>query len=148
MWPKLNTMKHFVTLVACFTSFIALAQNPNYDPDSNGDNLIGVADLASLLAVYNTMLPIDSLNVAYFTDLDTVGYYDGEAMHGLPLDADVVVQNPDHPISLLVVLQPQKRKSIILEEGFWVEDSILGIGGPPARSLRPYVFIDGRWFAL
>ena len=60
MWPKLNTMKHFVTLVACFASFIALAQNPNYDPDSNGDDLIGAEDLVSLLGVYNTSLAVDT----------------------------------------------------------------------------------------
>ena len=53
-------MKHFVTLVACFASFIAVAQNPNYDPDSNGDDLIGAADLTSLLAVYNTSLAVDT----------------------------------------------------------------------------------------
>jgi len=53
-------MKHFVTLVACFASFIALAQNPNYDPDSNGDDLIGAEDLVSLLGVYNTSLAVDT----------------------------------------------------------------------------------------
>lgn len=60
MWPKLNTMKRFVTLVACFASVIALAQNPNYDPDSNGDDLIGAEDLVSLLGVYNTSLAVDT----------------------------------------------------------------------------------------
>lgn len=60
MWPKLNTMKHFVTLAALLTSLIALAQNPNYDPDSNGDDLIGAVDLTSLLAVYNTSLAVDT----------------------------------------------------------------------------------------
>ena len=60
MWPKLNTMKHFVTLVACLASFFALAQNPNYDPDSNGDDLIGAEDLVSLLGVYNTSLAVDT----------------------------------------------------------------------------------------
>jgi len=60
MWPKLNTMKHFVTLAALMTSLIALAQNPNYDPDSNGDDLIGAEDLVSLLGVYNTSLAVDT----------------------------------------------------------------------------------------
>ena len=60
MWPKLNTMKHFVTLAALLTSLVALPQNPNYDPDSNGDELIGAVDLTSLLAVYNTSLAVDT----------------------------------------------------------------------------------------
>ena len=53
-------MKHFVTLAALLTSLIALAQNPNYDPDSNGDDLIGAEDLVSLLGVYNTSLAVDT----------------------------------------------------------------------------------------
>lgn len=53
-------MKHFVTLAALLTSLVALAQNPNYDPDSNGDDLIGAVDLTSLLAVYNTSLAVDT----------------------------------------------------------------------------------------
>lgn len=36
------------------------AQNPNYDPDSNGDDLIGAEDLVSLLGVYNTSLAVDT----------------------------------------------------------------------------------------
>ena len=56
-------MKHSATLVACFAfaSFIAQAQNdPFWNPDANGDNLIGFADLASLLSVYNSEIGIDS----------------------------------------------------------------------------------------
>ena len=56
IWPKLNTMKHFVTLAALLTSLVALAQTPQlpFNPDENGDGLIGVADLQSFLALYNT----------------------------------------------------------------------------------------------
>lgn len=56
MLPKLNTMKHFVTLAALLTSLVALAQTPQlpFNPDENGDGLIGVADLQSFLALYNT----------------------------------------------------------------------------------------------
>ena len=42
MLPKLNTMKHFVTLAALMTLFSAFAQLP-YNPDSNNDGQIGAA---------------------------------------------------------------------------------------------------------
>lgn len=53
-------MKHFFTL-SLFASLLSMAaQNPNYDPDSNGDDLIGAEDLVSLLGVYNTSLAVDT----------------------------------------------------------------------------------------
>ena len=49
-------MKHFVTFIVILTPLIALAQTPQlpFNPDENGDGLIGVADLQSFLALYNT----------------------------------------------------------------------------------------------
>ena len=87
MWPKLNTMKHFVTLVACLASFIALAQNPNYDPDSNGDDLIGAEDLVSLLSVYNTSLSVDT---ALECDFD--GTVEDEWLFGV-LNGEVIIDS-------------------------------------------------------
>ena len=53
-------MKHFFAL-SLFASLLSMAaQNPNYDPDSNGDDLIGAEDLVSLLGVYNTSLAVDT----------------------------------------------------------------------------------------
>ena len=51
--PKLDVMKHLMTLVALFGSFALMAQLP-YNPDANGDGLIGVADLQGLLATYGS----------------------------------------------------------------------------------------------
>ena len=53
-------MKHLLTLTALLISSLAMGQNPNYDPDANGDNLIGAEDLVSFLAVYNTSLAVDT----------------------------------------------------------------------------------------
>ena len=49
-------MKHLLTLTALFISSLAMGQFPNlpYNPDDNGDGLIGVSDLQSFLALYNT----------------------------------------------------------------------------------------------
>ena len=55
-------MKHLLTISALLVSSLAMAQNdPFWNPDANGDDLIGVEDLVSLLAVYNTTIGIDSL---------------------------------------------------------------------------------------
>ena len=47
-------MKHLLTLTALLISSLAMGQFPNlpYNPDDNGDGLIGVADLQGLLANY------------------------------------------------------------------------------------------------
>ena len=47
-------MKHFLTASVMLCSFLAAAQFPNlpYNPDENGDGLIGVVDLQGLLANY------------------------------------------------------------------------------------------------
>ena len=49
-------MKHLLTLVALLISSLAMGQFPNlpYNPDDNGDGLIGVADLQTLLANYGS----------------------------------------------------------------------------------------------
>lgn len=53
-------MKLFITFSTLFVSSLALGQNnPFWNPDANGDDLIGFADLASLLSVYNTSLTLD-----------------------------------------------------------------------------------------
>ena len=54
-------MKHLLTLTALLTSSWAMGQNdPFWNPDANGDDLIGATDLASFLSVYNTNVGVDS----------------------------------------------------------------------------------------
>ena len=47
-------MKHLMTLAALFVSSLAMAQIPTFpwNPDGNGDGLIGSSDLIGLLTVY------------------------------------------------------------------------------------------------
>ena len=71
MWPKLNTMKHFITLTAFLVSLMAAGQNdPFWNPDANGDDLIGFTDLASLLSVYNSNIGVDSSVTCEFNGTD------------------------------------------------------------------------------
>ena len=52
--PNNRPMKHLLALTALLISSLAMGQFPNlpYNPDDNGDGLIGVADLQTLLANY------------------------------------------------------------------------------------------------
>ena len=52
--PNNRPMKHLLTLTALLISSLAMGQFPNlpYNPDENGDGLIGVVDLQGLLANY------------------------------------------------------------------------------------------------
>lgn len=76
---KINSnMKHFFTLGLFVSALSLAAQNPNYDPDSNGDNLIGAEDLVSLLGVYNTSVGVDST-----LDCEYEGTVEDEWLFGL-----------------------------------------------------------------
>ena len=52
-------MKHLLTAIACFFITFANAQSDNcpYNPDSNNDHLIAMADLLAMLNVYGTYAP-------------------------------------------------------------------------------------------
>ena len=57
-------MKHLLTLTALLISSLAMGQMP-YNPDSNGDDLIGATDLISVLGLYNTLMVDSSLTCDY-----------------------------------------------------------------------------------
>ena len=64
-------MKHFLTLTALLISSLVMGQNdPFWNPDANGDDLIGFTDLASLLSVYNSSVGIDSSVTCEFSGSD------------------------------------------------------------------------------
>lgn len=53
-------MKSLFTLALALICPLVWGQNPNWDPDANGDNLIGSSDLQSLLSVYGLTLGVDT----------------------------------------------------------------------------------------
>lgn len=57
-------MKHLLTISALLVSSLAMGQMP-YNPDSNGDDLIGATDLISVLGLYNTLMVDSSLTCDY-----------------------------------------------------------------------------------
>jgi len=65
-------MKHILTLSLCFLALSLSAQVNGWkipwNPDANGDDLIGVSDLQSLLAVYGQIYSADQI---YVTDDET-----------------------------------------------------------------------------
>ena len=72
-------MKHLLTFTALLISSLAMGQMP-YNPDSNGDDLIGATDLISVLGLYNTLMVDSSLTCDYEgTELEElfIGLVDG-----------------------------------------------------------------------
>lgn len=72
-------MKHLLTISALLVSSLAMGQMP-YNPDSNGDDLIGATDLISVLGLYNTLMIDSSLTCDYEgTELESWvgGLFDG-----------------------------------------------------------------------
>ena len=64
-------MKHLLIISALFVSSLAMGQNdPFWNPDANGDDLIGFTDLASLLSVYNSSIGLDSSVTCDFNGTD------------------------------------------------------------------------------
>ena len=57
-------MKHLMTLVALLVSSLAMAQMP-YNPDSNGDNMVGSGDLLTFLTFYGNELIQSNLTCDY-----------------------------------------------------------------------------------
>ena len=77
--PNNRPMKHLLTLTALLISSLAMGQMP-YNPDSNGDDLIGATDLISVLGLYNTLMVDSSLTCSYEgTELESWvgGLFDG-----------------------------------------------------------------------
>ena len=65
-------MKRLIALMMCAASLVAAAQFPSlpYNPDENGDGLIGVVDLQGLLAEYGSEFsPLSSDNEVAMTRL-------------------------------------------------------------------------------
>jgi hypothetical protein len=82
-------MKNLLACLAILTAFNVTAQtetsNFPYNPDSDGDGLIGVSDLVNLLGVYESQFSVsaqlnsDSTSAVYFPtgwSTTTLGYYD------------------------------------------------------------------------
>ena len=57
-------MKHLMTLAALFVSSLAMAQMP-YNPDANGDNMVGSGDLLTFLTFYGSELIQSDLTCEY-----------------------------------------------------------------------------------
>ena len=156
-------MKHFLTLAALIASMAALAQNPNYDPDSNGDDLIGAEDLQSFLAVYNTMLTAEQVTIGYIDDFDFVVANNGDQYYTVPDSIDIALFPDTDPIGSLnfarLILDPTERKMLTFQvDGNSFAGSPINYSDPfhvYAKAVKGYglklqtiVYFDGRWFEL
>lgn len=156
-------MKHFVTLAALLMSIIALAQNPNYDPDSNGDGFIGAADLVTFLTVFDTMLTPETLTIGYVTELDSVGsFYRNDILtpyYSVPDSVDLLLYTPDtgnveiEPCDLdlrWIVLRANERQRLTVRAaGFYSQsDTLVPVGCSGDNPLLlTWFHLEGRWYA-
>ena len=154
-------MKHLMTLVALLVSTAAVAQIPTlpWNPDENGDQLIGLPDLLGLLGVYGQVLPSDQPTIGYFTDLDSVGELSGYPIVSVPDSIDILLWPAD---SVFTSSQGwfldfnEEQTSLIAESWdsshnirqdtlFFVRRGSTDQLGK-RRELVRFVFFDGRWF--
>ena len=86
-------MKHLLSFTALLISSLAMGQFPNlpYNPDENGDGLIGVSDLQSLLSVYSLPFMVDGLNQCYSDDLPGYDPSPADWNFTLPDSCDVLI---------------------------------------------------------
>ena len=82
MCPNQTTMKHISTFTLLLAMGLgAFAQSMPYNPDSNGDDFVGVDDVLGVLGVYNTTLIDSTLTCDYEgTELENLlaGVFNGE----------------------------------------------------------------------
>ena len=66
MCPNYSVMKHISAFTLLLTlGLVAFAQSMPYNPDSNGDDFVGVDDVLGVLGVYNTALIDSTLTCDY-----------------------------------------------------------------------------------
>ena len=127
MWPKLNMMKHFYAFAALLLSLTSLAQMP-YNPDSNGDQLIGATDLISLLGLYNTLMIDSSMSCDYEgTDLEEL--IGGLLSQNLSLDSVYVEYSISVDVQEFVPGCPEPVVvETVLERSFMLREVDQGVG--------------------
>ncbi len=86
-------MKHLLTTIGCLVALTMSAQTP-YNPDADGNGLIGVSDLTSLLSLYAS-----SFSTGFIVDdaITIVGYTEQEG-------ADAWYEAPSNVNPLVYVL--------------------------------------------
>ena len=85
-------MKHLLTAIACFFAMSMSAQFP-YNPDSNGDNLVGIDDLLDLLPLYGDEFYPDGYPVIqYYTEtLEFQGYNEPYQVYFINDSVDIFI---------------------------------------------------------
>ena len=154
-------MKHLMTLVALLVSTAALSQIQTlpWNPDENGDQLVGSSDLISLLTVYGQNFPGSMPTIGYFTDLDSVGVLSGYPIVCVPDSIDIVLWPADSVFtsSQGLFLDFNEEQTSLIAESWYSshnirQDTLLYVRRGPTddmskrRELVRFVFFDGRWF--
>ena len=164
-------MNRFFTVLLAASCLTAVGQTEYpYNPDENGDGLIGVADLQGLLALYGLQINSDSVVVYNLSELqepEFCSYHPNNCndyKREVPADADIVINDLPWLVDLIL---PEEPSTLIL---FGVRKNTDGIqplsyaveGGPAvynagfvfeymgnnSRNMAILTGFDGQWWQL
>ena len=158
-------MRQLLALMMCAVSLGAAAQNNNsYNPDGNGDGIIGVSDLQDLLALYGLSVDADSLVWYGTADLNSPSWCewgDGCPYLQVPQDADVIYYTgwPENfltgPIKLAL---PEIPKTLVVFDcgtSSWFQNTYISNElkwgfGPMGNSPTVDILMefDNRWYLV
>ena len=114
-------MKHLLTFTALLISSLAMGQ-VSYNPDGNGNGLIDVSDLQSLLSVYGLNWNPDSIVIYGFSELEVPFWCElhpnncgpNERWRQVPEDADVVYWDLESSGSFYSLALPETPRTLLL----------------------------------
>ena len=164
-------MNRFLTFFLAASCLTAVGQTEYpYNPDENGDGLIGVADLQGLLALYGLQINSDSVVVYNLSELqepEFCSYHPNNCNdyeREVPADADIVMN--DLPWNVHLILPEVPRTMILVgvaKQGQGLQSYGYGVSGEPSVQNAGFVFeymnsgsrriailtgFDGEWWQL
>lgn len=110
-------MKHFTTLLALLLSCSMLAQGPvefPYNPDSDGDDFIGVNDLMALLGEFDSVFSEEGL---YLSEDSLSAMYDVGTM--VYLECQIACKNLPGKWKI-----PQLNEVVVFGQQTWIESPV------------------------
>ena len=126
-------MKHLLTVIACCLAVAGSAQTPvAYNPDVNGDNYVGSADLVALLSEYGTSyLPLYySSDAQYVPYTEPLGFVIEELASLYVIDCRLITYgDPNYAEILFEVFDGDDYLMPLNGSEFWFITEGLTLGG-------------------
>ena len=89
-----DSMKHLLTAIACFFAMSMSAQEAlPWNPNANGDNIIGTVDLLAMLNVYGEEYSVADLFLRVTYASCSIVYYEGTTQYSAPLGCGTICRS-------------------------------------------------------